>query len=602
MNHSISASTVAKQGKKTLFLEVSEERLFFLESRPEEKGRCALIDESNHELTPFPFHIRSRIHEYGGKCFTLCKNHLIFFSDHDLTLYLKKEGDLPQKIYEEKGTSFVDGSLDQTLNNFYSITQYIHEGKEKSSVTKLDLRTRKLKKIHEGEDFYACPRISPCGRFLAFISWNHPNMPWDKTRLWIMDLNNESAKIIWEKEGSTSHLLWMESSTLIFNCDVSGYYNLYSYEDGIVKKITDSSIDYGSAHWIFGTSRFAKIDGQHLCTIGTKEGFDSLYVIDIKKKKEKKIDLDFTSISELVGSEKKVYFIASNREISPTIFSLEKDSFEVGSLNKVQSNLDKFSSSNPCYHYRVKPLMSEDIDLFYYPPTNLKAPPPVIIRIHSGPTAHVVPRLGLDILFFTSRGFGYAEFNYRGSTGYGRAFRESLNGNWGVFDVEDTKHCGQFLVEHHLANPKGLFLKGSSAGGLTCLTTLCQPSPFTAGVCYYGISDLEKMTKQTHRFEAHYLDRLVGPYPEKKELYHKRSPLFMDIKTKPSILFFQGKLDLVTPPEQTLLFYEKLKTKGAEVECMIFEKEGHGFRNGETISFCLEKELAFYKQHLERVK
>lgn len=589
----LSTQDPLKESKKLSFLHLDGEKLYFLQTRPEEGGRSLLLDLDENEITPAPYNVKTRVNTYGGKCFTISDGTLYFFSDHDKTLYKKTKENTFIKLYHQKNVFFADLDLCKKTNKLYGVMQHQLEGGQKSSIFSFDLIKNELALLHSSQDFYASPKVSPCGQFLAFISWNNPDMPWDKTALWRLHLDNGAEKI-YEENVSTSHLIWLKDSSLIFNSEKSGYWNLFVYKNGKTEQLTSEKIEFGSAHWIYGTSRFCLYGEDHIVLIGTQRAQESLYLLDLKSLTLTSLPLPFSSLSEIYSVATDLYFIASSEKKDPSIYQFDTSSKKLSSL--ITSHTTPFSYC--CQTLSLNLGIGASSDVFCYFPEEKKAHYPLLLKVHSGPTAHVTKRCGSDIAYFTSRGFVYAEFNYRGSTGYGKDFRESLYGEWGKFDVEDTITCTQALCKALPIDKNQLFLKGSSAGGLTTLLVLCQSSIFKAGVCYYPVTDLCQMQSHTHPFEAFYFEKLIGPYPQMKKMYEERSPFHLDLATSPSILFFQGKLDPVTPYTQTKLFYNKLKEHNCDVDLVLFEDEGHGFRKQETLSVCYAKELHFYHEKM----
>jgi dipeptidyl aminopeptidase/acylaminoacyl peptidase len=606
----ISAEILFGSSIKLNHLHVDQTKLYYSETRLAEKGRTTLLSGStNGEVVPDKFNVKTRVNEYGGKCFTVRNNLLVFFDLFTQSLYLKDLCvDTLSLLYHRSGWHFADLILDPSNTYMYAIAEDKNLSSSPAFLIRMHLQQKELEILHSEEDFYAQPRISPCGHKLAFISWNHPYMPWDQNILWLADIEKEGLKnlqkISCDYNVSCDQLIFSFDSSLFFTCDKQGYSQLYFFKTH-VEQLTFDPINFGVNHWIYGSCRLAFKDHHQLILIGTEKAQDSLYLFTLSNKNLKKIPTPFTFITELAFCDAALVCIAASVTAPLGLYRLlADDSLE---LIKVQESFSLDKKYIPLAKELTIPSKEDIIYGFYYPPCNPSYSkalnPPVIIKVHSGPTAHVTPRFHSDIVFFTSRGFAYFEVNYRGSSGYSKHFQQSLNGYWGDKDVEDIKTAALYLVKQHLAHPQLLFLKGSSAGGFTLFCLLHQMHIFTGAVSYYGVYDLIDLSKHTHKFEKHYLDTLIAANRKTQNaIYKNKSPInHLDSISTP-VLLFHGDKDPVVSIHQTNKVYKALKAKDCCVELITFSQEGHGFKEAITLKTCLEKELSFYHklitQHL----
>lgn len=588
---------------KLSHLHIDQGKLYYLETRPEEQGRSVIIaNDNSQECHGREFNIKTRVNEYGGQCFTCNNNLLVFFDLTSQTLYIKDSStDQLKAVYHKQKCYFADLHLDPKNSFVYAVMEDKNTESCPAFLVRLCLSTNNLEILHSSQDFYAQPRVSPCGKQLAFLSWNHPSMPWDENVLWIANLANDSMsepQIIFKKQGaSCDQLTFSMDSQLYFTCDQEGYSQLFTFKEQI-QQLTFVPINFGINHWVYGVRRLSFINQHQIGMIGTAQALDALYLFDCRSHTLETLDTPFTSITELACSNGAFFCIAAST-ISPYgLYKIDSLSLQISCLKTSETQaLDPGFISKP----QKITITTHEISLhgFYYPPCNpsfsCTDQPPLILKIHSGPTAHLTPRYQPEIYFFTSKGFAFFELNYRGSSGYSKEFQNKLNGGWGCYEVEDVMLAANFLVTHRLAHPQLLFLKGSSAGGFTVLNILCKTSMFTGATSYYGISDLTSLVNSTHKFEKHYLDTLVGSYIKNPEIFYERSPIHHLNKISTPLLLFHGQKDPVVPIKQTIMVCDALKAQGNIVESIYFQEEGHGFKLSKTLNLCLAKELSFYQ-------
>lgn len=562
--------------------------IYWDECRPHEKGRYVIVERAADgvlkEHTPEEMSSRTRVHEYGGLAFAVSEGNVYFVNDKDQRIYLKKEP------LTEAGMKAAD---------FHVVGSYLIGVGEKGRdnfLFSLHLPTKKLNKIATGHDFYASPVISPDGKQIAYLTWDHPNMPWDGTDLWVGQLYEgeilNPQKVAGGKNESIFQPAWSPEGVLHFVSDRTGFWNLYNLE----KPLHPMNAEFGMPGWLFGMSTYAFAGDKIVCCY-TQNGMWAMGELSPWKK----LDLPWTFYTQIRSTREKTFFIAAS----------EKEDRSIVEYNRL-THQTTVIAHNPLPHLDPETLSLPELITFpshgrkahaiYYPPKNKEwqAPagtlPPLIVMSHGGPTAQVMPTFDLKIQFWTSRGFAIVDVNYGGSTGYGRPYRDALKKNWGIVDVQDCESAAKYLISQGKADPKRIAIRGGSAGGYTTLAALAFADTFTVGASYYGVSDLMVLAEETHKFESRYLDELVGPYPEAKSVYEERSPLCNVENLHCPVIFFQGAEDLVVPVDQSERMYNALKKKGIETELIIYPEEQHGFRKAENIKDSLMRELAFYNK------
>ena len=589
-------------------LQLHSSGTYWLERRPDEQGRCVIVKHSNQtncDLIPKAYSARSRVHEYGGGVYCIADNGIYFVNDNDQNIYFCPTNSKPIAITQNTTYCYADLQVDEHNQRIICVQQQANNVEDINSLISIDLHTHNISTLHSGNDFYASPRISPCGRKLSWLCWNHPDMPWDTTSLWLADINDKhqlsNIKTIQHPESDDVSIFqpeWSPDNQLYFISDLSGWWNLYRYEEDSIQFISHEKLEFGLPQWVFAQSSYSFINDSTILCAPINNGVASLATLNIASGNLKTIPTEWNSFSSIQAIGDHYSFIAASPNSFPEVISLQSGQSQ--SLRQsCQTQLDTgYYSYGKAIHFKTR--HNDDAFAIYYAPANkdfaaaINEKPPLIILCHGGPTAMADPSLDMRKQYWTSRGFALLDVNYSGSTGYGREYRERLNGNWGIRDAEDCCDAAQHLVEMGLADPEQLIIKGGSAGGYTVLCALTFHDTFSAGASYYGIGELESLLADTHKFESRYLDRLVGPYPECKAVYQQRSPINYVERLNCPVIFFQGTEDKVVPKEQAEKMFTALKDKGIPVAYVPFEGEQHGFRKAETIQRALEAEFAFY--------
>ncbi|MCH9611903.1 MAG: hypothetical protein S4CHLAM102_03770 [Chlamydiia bacterium] len=607
----ITAQLVSAAALSFSSLSIADGQLHYLERRPAEKGRCVLIADGN-EVTDPSRNVRTRVHEYGGDSY-ICHNGVTYFVNFsDQGLYKVDQDQNETPVVLEENRRYANFAITPDGKSLFAVCEdYTDINQILTYIVHIDTETNEWKAVAEGADFYAYPTVSPDGKKIAFISWDFPNMPWDPTRLHIADINSDgtfsNVETYFDDEpNSVLQPLWnpfAEGNDLYFMSDDAGYYDLYKVADGKVEVVAQSESEWAPPMWLIGTRSYAfgqVGDRTYVAIVENKGSLDFLNLLDLETGAIQEVDLPYTTITSICTDGESVYMLGSAPTIPGEISCYDCREGALTVLKKSgELPVSKSSISNPV---SIDYPTSEGgwANMLFYPPSmsvgKINRKPPVIMRIHGGPTAWAYSGYSLGTQFWCSRGFAVADINYRGSTGFGRAFRDSLQGNWGVYDVDDCVYALKYLRENGMIDDEQAICTGGSAGGYTVMKLLCDNDEFMCGINLFGVTDIELLTEDTHKFESRYFDLLVGPYPEKKDLYIERSPLHHVEKITSPTLIFQGSEDKIVLPSQSRLIHEKLAESGIPVAYVEFEGEGHGFRRADSIEATLEKTLSFISQ------
>ena len=592
-------------------LAVLDGDIFWTEGRPQEQGRNVLVwcsaDGHLQDLTPAPLNVRSRVHEYGGGAFTVGRRAGFFTNDADQQLWRIRAGEEPQALTAEPGKRHADAVIDAQHKRLICVREdhSVGSGEAVTTVVGVKLSNGATTVLASGHDFFSTPRVSPDGRQLAWLSWDHPNMPWDGTVLWLADmLPDGSLGTPVRVAGSTTESIfqpsWSPRGELHFVSDRSGWWNLYRVRGGQVQALHPMAAEFGLPQWAFGMSTYGfDARGCIVCTC-VDAGRSLLALIDADTGRFEPIDTPFCSIRELQVGVDFVVFIGASDAAPEAVIRLD---LQTGAQRVLRPSSRATLAAE---HVSVAQAISFPTEggltahAFYYPPKNAdhRGPEgeraPLIVIDHGGPTGASGAEFKWSVQYWTSRGFAVVDVNYGGSSGHGRAYRERLDGQWGVVDVDDSVNAARFLIARGDVDAERVMIRGSSAGGYTTLCALTFRSFFKAGASHYGIGDLEALALDTHKFESRYLDKLIGPYPERRELYIERSPVHHTERLNSPMILFQGLEDKAVPPAQAQAMFDAVRAKGLPVALLMFEGEQHGFRRAETIRRVLQAELAFY--------
>ncbi|MBU1044750.1 MAG: prolyl oligopeptidase family serine peptidase [Candidatus Omnitrophica bacterium] len=613
---SITSDMIVSQniGFGQIVIDKQKNDIYWLESRPMEAGRNVIVQYNQatatvRDISPQLFNVRSKAHEYGGGAFTVDNQRVFFVNYQDQRIYKQIPGQEPRPITEQTDKRYADLIIDKKRNRLICVCED-HSNKQnkvKNYLISINLENNCLSVLTQGDDFYSSVKISPEADKLVWLSWNNPDMPWDQTKLSMADIQEPgmltNIKVIAGLEPeSIFQPQWLNNQDLCFVSDRNNWWNLYSYADEQITPIIEMQAEFGLAQWVFGMSTYAVIDSHNIiCAINTKGNWQ-LAKLNILTKQLKIIKSEHCIIDAVAGLPGQAIFIAGTNNQFSSIVSLDIKQEKLSILKQSSDlQIDPGYLSQP---QNISFKTSEDslCHAFFYPPCNKEfsqeseIKPPLLVISHGGPTAAANAGLNLKIQYWTSRGFAVVDVNYTGSTGFGRKYRHKLYSQWGIADVNDCLKAAEFLVAHNLVDSNALAIRGGSAGGFTTLAALTFSNTFKTGASYYGVSDLISLTRETHKFEAHYLDKLIGPYPEAIELYKQRSPLNHIEQLNCPIIFFQGLEDKIVPPDQAEKMVAALDKKGIGFAYITFDQESHGFRKSQNIKKSLDWELYFYSQ------
>jgi dipeptidyl aminopeptidase/acylaminoacyl peptidase len=613
----ITAALVATSGVSLNDVALDGDDIYWLEGRPAEGGRVVIVRRAANgtiaDVTPPGFNVRTRVHEYGGAPYTVDQGVVYFSNFADHRVYRQQAGETPTPVTPEAPLRYADMTVDHRRNRLICVREdHSGDGEAVNAIVAVPLDgTTPQQILVAGSDFYASPRLSPDGTRLAWLSWNHPNMPWDAAELWVAPLREDGSpgtaeRIAGGPDDAAFQPEWGPDGVLYFVAERTGWWNLYCWRAGNVEALCPMEAEFGLPLWVFSARTYAvESAGRLVCTY-IERGEQKMATLDTQSGMLTPLTLPFSDFgfSGPRAADGRVVFIGASANTPSTLVMLDLASDALMTIRRsMDIQIDPGFISTP----QVVEFPTEGGVTafgFYYPPHNrdFRAPegekPPLLVLSHGGPTSATSASFDIGIQFWTSRGIAVMDVNYGGSTGFGRAYRQRLDGRWGVVDVDDCCNAATYLAAQGLADPARLIIAGGSAGGYTTLAALTFRQVFKAGASYYGVSDLEALARDTHKFESRYLDRLIGPYPERIDLYHARSPIHHIEQLNCPVIFLQGLEDRVVPPDQSERMAAALRTKGIPVAYLAFEGEQHGFRKAETIIRALEAELYFYSRIL----
>ena len=590
--------------------------IYWLEMRPKESGRNVIVKKSAAgacvDINQSPFNARTRVHEYGGGDYLVSQGIVYFSNFSDQRLYRQESLGPAQVLTAPGDMRYADACMDHGRGRLICVREdHMAQGTEAvNSIVAISAQPGDDygTVLVEGNDFYSTPRLSPDGTQLAWLTWNHPNMPWDGCELWVGEFG-EDGKLTatrWVAGGAAESIFqpeWSPDGVLYFASDRSGWWNLERITpDGGIENVYQEKAELGMPQWIFSMSSYAFAAADTIVCSHIDQGVSTLSTLDTGTGKLTPVDCPYTDIQFLRAANGQAVFRAG----SPT---------DVATITKFDINLRQFETlrrSNDLETYPQYFSVPRAIEFpteggltahgFFYPPQNpdYRAPdnekPPLIVKSHGGPTAAASTALSLSVQYWTSRGFAVLDVNYGGSTGYGRQYRERLNKKWGIVDVDDCVNGARYLAERGEVDAERLIITGGSAGGYTTLCALTFRHAFKAGASHFGISNTESMARDTHKYESQYLTGLLGPYPERKDIYFDRSPINFPERLSCPVIFFQGLEDKVVPPDQAETMVDAIRGKGIPVSYMAFPGEQHGFRQAKNIKRALDGELYFYSK------
>lgn len=609
---------------------------YWTEGRTEEKRTTIVMKDLHSDapaqgILPPKQGVGSRVHEYGGLAFAVHQGQVWFVNGKTQDIYTFKVGDeKAQRITRLPAWRFADLRYDAVHQRLLAVGERhaldeqgesLHQPPENMLVAiNLGVADKRdeaalITLLHQGDDFYANPEQCPVTGRIAFLTWNHPQLPWDGSKLYVADVDAKGAisAVSLIAGGATESIFqpqW-QGQQLLFMSDRSGWWNPYCY-DGDIQPIADDEDVLRAEHawpqWVFGMSTWSPATDNTFYKCVQKNG---AWQLRKQQTGVASVAIDVPEFSYFEGLRANALgcvFKAGGTQRAMGLYFLPLDASVTDADSSALVTLASASQLTVEAQYLAKPRwVSYDVDgdtvhAVFYPPAKASALaaeegnlPPLLVKCHGGPTASTDTVLNWKIHYWTSRGFAVLDVNYRGSTGYGREYRQKLYGQWGVVDVKDCARGAEWLIEQQLVNPKGVYISGSSAGGFTVLRALLDYDVFNAGACYYGISDLVALGEDTHKFELSYNDHLLGSLPEALPILQQRSPINQAEQLAKPVVFFQGGQDKVVMPEQSEKMYQALQAQGVYTEYHLYPEEGHGFRDSATVQHTLATELAFFQ-------
>ncbi len=597
-------------------VELDREDIYWLEARPTEGGRNVLVrrspDGQQTDVTPAPFNVRTRVHEYGGQAYLVHRGEVFFVNYADQRLYRLSPGQPPRPITPptESGFRYADPVFDEARQQLICVREdHSRPGQEAvNTIVALPLEENDGGKVLvSGNDFYANPRVSPDGKNFSWLTWNHPNMPWDGSEVWVSPIQSDGSLskeelVAGGLEESIFQPDWSPDNTLYFVSDRTGWWNLYRWEGGQVKALAEMEAEFGVPQWVFGLSTYTFESADSLICTYFEKGTWHLARLDTSSGQLTELKTPFADFGGInLAQGYAIMGVARINEPRAIVrYELASGNFEIlKSASQLITNSGYFSSPVEVEFPTENGLTAFG---YFYAPKNqdFSGPngerPPLLVQSHGGPTSFSSDSFDLKVQYWTSRGIGVLDVNYGGSTNYGRAYRQRLNGQWGIVDVDDCVNGANYLARKGLVDQERLAIEGGSAGGYTTLCAITFRKVFKVGASHFGVSDAEALALDTHKFESRYLDSMIGPYPEKQALYKERSPINYTGQLNCALILFQGLEDKVVPPDQAEKMFEAAKAKGLPVAYLPFEGEQHGFRRAENIKRSLEAQLYFFSK------
>ena len=588
----IDARMVAQAGNRQFaHVQARDGRIRWSEARPQEGGRHAVVGSDGRELTPPGANARTRVHEYGGGAVWYHGDSVFHSEFTNSRLYRDGKAITPEPP-APNSLRYADGVVTPDGTTIVCVRERHEGGEVHNELVSLPADgSAEPEIIQSGHDFYAAPRFDPDGKRLAWLAWDHPNMPWDGTYLYV-----DGDVVAGARDESVIDPKWSPDGALHWCSDRTGWWNLYRQGEQLTH-FDDREI--GGPAWVFATTRYAFLGDGRIVSVVTQRAVDSLWLDD------EELGLSWTRYSPtaLDADGARVVFAAASPTHSTALVAYDVETGEEEIVRRsLEIELDPASISVP----RAIEFPTRDggvAHAFFYPPASADwdgdpgEMPPLQVECHGGPTAHTGPVFSLAVQYMTQRGIGVVDVNYRGSTGYGREYRRLLNGKWGETDWADCVDAAKYLAETGQADAARTWVEGGSAGGYVVFCALAfEPRSFAAGVSYFGVADAEALALDTHKFESRYLDSMIGPYPERADLYRERSPVHFADRLERPMLLLQGLDDKVVLPAQAEMMVEALERKGIPYAYLPFEGEGHGFRKEENIIRSLEATLSFVGQ------
>jgi dipeptidyl aminopeptidase/acylaminoacyl peptidase len=596
---------------------VAGDAVYWTEGRPAESGRVAIVkrsdDGTSRDVFGAGYSARTRVHEYGGRCYTVAGDKVYFSNFADQRLYRVRPGEEPEAITAEPPVAaavrYGAPVVSRDGHHLYCVRE--RHGTPGVAIEVMNdlviLATdgeAEPRVVADGHDFFSFPALSPDGRRIAWISWDHPNMPWDGTELWDAELGPDGLPVnprlvAGGAAESVTQPRYSPDGRLHFISDRSGWWNLYLDDENGGRPIAPAEAEFSSPDWVLGQSTYCFLADGSIVAISSSEGLGSMSLIGANGRSQI-IATPYTAATSICARAGGIVTVAGSARLPTSIISVDVPSAATTILkaaSKAVVDAAYLSEPQPIEFPTEDSLTAHAL---FYPPVNPDfvgregEQPPLLVRSHGGPTSASSSSLNYEIQYWTTRGIGLVDVNYGGSSGYGREYRERLRGRWGIVDLDDCVNAARYLTADGRADGRRLLIEGGSAGGYTTLCAVTFRDVFAAGSSHFGVADAGALARDTHKFESRYTDALIGPWPEAEAIYEERSPIFhTDLMHTPLILF-QGLEDRVVLPAQSEAMAEALRKNGVPFAYLAFEGEQHGFRKAENIKATIEAALYFF--------
>ncbi len=608
----ISAQAIAAGSKSLSSVRIHGEKTFWLEGLAAQSGRVALVaagrGQSPQAITDATVNVRSRVHEYGGGAFQVTDDAVYFSNFSDNLVYSQRLGETAQPITHNSLLRHADFCVDASRHRLIAVQEdHTLAGREAANrLVSLSMVEPGVSMVlAEGYDFYAAPRLSPDGRQLAWLCWNHPLMPWDGCEFWLGDVDSDGAisnarSLAGGPAESMCQPTWSPIGDLFVVSDRTGWWNIYRVCGAALQPICPMNVEFGQPHWVFGRSMFGFSDAHQLVATYIENGISKLTRIDVRNGARTPIETNYTDIQEIAVGHDCVVALAASSTLPMQVLRIDLAGAQCTPFAHSTDVIPEQPYLSTPQGIGFESAGGRLAHALFYPPANADyvapadALPPLIVTSHGGPTGMAGNGLRLGLQYWTSRGFAVLDVNYGGSAGFGRAYRALLKERWGIVDVEDCVAGAQYLAQRGWVDRERMAIRGGSASGFTTLCALAFHHVFKAGASHYGVSDLAALDADTHKFESHYTTQLVAGPLEREKVYQQRSPLAHAHNIACPMIFFQGLDDKVVPPAQSEVMVQALKARGVPVAYVAFPGEGHGFRKAGNIQRALEAELYFY--------
>lgn len=602
----LSAAIVAKAGVSVSWPQIVGEDVWWVETRPSEGGRRVIVSKKRGDLIDAPYSASHTVHEMSGRSYLGVvdgNSYRIYFSNRkDQRIYLKIGEGKPTPITEDTNGSDRYAEFIKVPNGIWCVREQVHGSTCNRQLIEV-LDNGNVRTLIEGHQFFAHPRISPDGKYLSWISWDHPFMPWDGTRLFIAEIKD--GELINKRllAGSDTNPVlspeWLDAETLIYIDEESGWWNPWKVNiQGLREQIINEETEWGFPAWQLGYQGLEILPQRKFIAIHGPVDKRRIAIVDVDTKSFTDIESEYSYFAATFhASGNRTVVFASGNDTFPTLIEIDTENISI--KRTIRANplpipreyaapISEIQIPSPNYEVKVI------IHRAHNPEYKVEGPTPLLVLVHGGPTGNKFAAADIDYLYWTTRGFTIADVNHAGSTGYGAKYRHLLYGKWGILDYQDVLATVEHLIKIGVADPKKVFISGGSAGGFTVLNSLIHSNLFAAGADYYGVAELTALATDTHDFESRYLDSMIGPYPEKADLYKERSPLTHAEKLSTPLIIFQGTEDPIVPPSQSEMFRDVCIRKGITHKYFAFEGESHGFVKAESLITSLEENLKFF--------